>query len=117
MFTFLSKVEFAFLYNEGKLQHIKAGNKAMEFLYFPEDKSEYIPGIISVVIIFILSILIVWLLIRASRKQVKQLEEQGYPVVYHKNSEIGSSQEDKVKIPAEPKEADRKKGFERDKKS
>ncbi|MBZ5200836.1 hypothetical protein HU147_06360 [Planomicrobium chinense] len=89
----------------------------MEFLYFPEDKSEYIPGIISVVIIFILSILIVWLLIRASRKQVKQLEEQGYPVVYHKNSEIGSSQEDKVEIPAEQKQNARKNDFERDKKS
>ncbi|MDQ0429781.1 hypothetical protein QOZ98_002609 [Planomicrobium stackebrandtii] len=54
----------------------------MDFLYFPEDKSEYIPGIISVVIIFILSVLIVRLLIKASRKQVKQLEDQGYPVVY-----------------------------------
>lgn len=54
----------------------------MDFLYFPEDKSEYIPGIISVVIIFILSVLIVRLLVRASRKQVKQLEEQGYPAVY-----------------------------------
>lgn len=54
----------------------------MEFLYFPEDKSEYIPGIISVIIIFILSVLIVRLLVKASRKQVKQLEEQGYPVVY-----------------------------------
>lgn len=54
----------------------------MEFLYFPEDKSEYIPGIISVVVIFILSLLIMWLLIRASRKQVKQLQDKGYPVVY-----------------------------------
>ena len=117
MFTFLSEVEFAFLYNEGKLQHIKAGNKAMEFLYFPEDKSEYIPGIISVVIIFILSLLIVWLLVRASRKQVKQLEEQGYPVVYHKNSGAGSGQEDKVEIPAEREEAAREKDFEREKKS
>lgn len=89
----------------------------MEFLYFPEDKSEYIPGIISVIIIFILSILIVWLLIRASRKQVKQLEEQGYPVVYHKNSETGSSQEDKIEIPAEQQETAREKDFERDKKS
>ncbi|MBT2570671.1 hypothetical protein [Planococcus sp. ISL-110] len=54
----------------------------MDFLYFPEDKSEYIPGIISVVIIFILSVLIVRLLVKASHKQVKQLEDQGYPAVY-----------------------------------
>lgn len=60
----------------------------MDFLYFPEDKSEYIPGIISVIVIFILSMLIIWLLVRASKKQVKQLEEQGYSVNYDmKNSE------------------------------
>lgn len=54
----------------------------MDFLYFPEDKTEYIPGIISVIVIFILSMLIIWLLVRASRKQVKQLDEQGYSVAY-----------------------------------
>lgn len=60
----------------------------MDFLYFPEDKSEYIPGIISVIVIFILSMLIIWLLVRASKKQVKQLEEQGYSVNYDmKNSD------------------------------
>lgn len=60
----------------------------MEFLYFPEDKSEYIPGIISIIVIFILSMLIIWLLVRASKKQVKQLEDQGYPVNYDmKNSD------------------------------
>lgn len=60
----------------------------MEFLYFPDDKSEYIPGIISVIVIFILSMLIIWLLVRASKKQVKQLEDQGYSVDYDmKNSD------------------------------
>lgn len=73
----------------------------MDFLYFPEDKSEYIPGIISVVIIFILSILIVRLLTKASRKQVKKLEEQGYPVVYKdgldvKNVDNSSSESTKT---------------------
>ncbi|ANU14947.1 hypothetical protein B481_2856 [Planococcus halocryophilus Or1] len=65
----------------------------MDFLYFPEDKSEYIPGIISVVIIFILSVLIVWLLVKASRKQVKSLEEQGYPVVYKDGFDEGQTEE------------------------
>ncbi|TWT04324.1 hypothetical protein FQV26_15405 [Planococcus sp. CPCC 101016] len=65
----------------------------MDFLYFPEDKSEYIPGIISVVIIFILSVLIVRLLVRASRKQVKQLEEQGYPAVYKDGFDAEKSDE------------------------
>lgn len=59
----------------------------MEFLYFPEDKSEYIPGIISVGVIFILSLLIIWLLVRASKKEVKHLEDQGYNVSYDKDSE------------------------------
>ncbi|ANU09042.1 hypothetical protein BBH88_01175 [Planococcus antarcticus DSM 14505] len=68
----------------------------MDFLYFPEDKSEYIPGIISVVIIFILSVLIVRLLVKASHKQVKQLEEQGYPVVYKDGFDSERSDEDIV---------------------
>ncbi|TWT02384.1 hypothetical protein [Planomicrobium sp. CPCC 101079] len=57
----------------------------MEFLYFPEDKTEYIPGIISVIVIFILSLVIIWLLVRASRKEVKNLEDQGYTVTYDKD--------------------------------
>ncbi|AQU78111.1 MULTISPECIES: hypothetical protein [Planococcus] len=73
----------------------------MDFLYFPEDKSEYIPGIISVVIIFILSVLIVRLLVKASRKQVKQLEEQGYPAVYKDGFDAGKSDQDVV----DPQEA------------
>ncbi|MGK7378851.1 hypothetical protein ACSFXN_13540 [Planococcus sp. 1R117A] len=89
----------------------------MDFLYFPEDKSEYIPGIISVVIIFLLSILIVWLLVRASRKQVKQLEEKGYPVVYHKNSDAVSEQENQIELPEERKISAGKNNSERDKKS
>ena len=68
----------------------------MDFLYFPEDKSEYIPGIISVIVIFILSMLIIWLLIRASKKQVQNLEEQGYSVNYDmKNSDDPLSIDDK----------------------
>ncbi|QHJ69448.1 hypothetical protein [Planococcus halotolerans] len=68
----------------------------MDFLYFPEDKSEYIPGIISVIVIFILSMLIIWLLIRASKKQVQHLEDQGYSVNYDmKNSDDPLSIDDK----------------------
>lgn len=74
----------------------------MEFLYFPEDKSEYIPGIISVIVIFILSMLIIWLLIRASKKQVDQLEQQGYPVNY----EMRKS-EDSLPIENKPEETEK----------
>lgn len=67
----------------------------MEFLYFPEDKSEYIPGIISILVIFVLSIFIVRLLMRASRKEVQQLEQQGYPAFYNeKNDAIEKSQDE-----------------------
>ncbi|HSI67780.1 MAG TPA: hypothetical protein VK947_10210 [Planococcus sp. (in: firmicutes)] len=59
----------------------------MDFLYFPDDKSEYLPGIISVIAIVILSFLIVWLLMRASKKEVEHLEEQGYNVTADKESE------------------------------
>lgn len=76
----------------------------MDFLYFPEDKSEYIPGIISVVIIFILSVLIVRLLVKASSKQVKKLEEQGYPVVYKDGLDAEKPDEERV----DPQETVRK---------
>lgn len=77
----------------------------MEFLYFPEDKSEYIPGIISIIIIFILSILIVWLLMKASRKQVDSLNDQGYPMVYDRGeTRKTSDQHDATKNPNTPQE-------------
>ncbi len=66
----------------------------MEFLYFPEDKSEYIPGIISILVIFLLSIIIIRLLLRASRKEVQQLEQQGYPAFYNEAKEAENKQED-----------------------
>ena len=65
----------------------------MEFLYFPEDKSEYIPGIISILVIFVLSIFIVRLLIRASRKEVQKLEQQGYPAFYNEAEEPANKQQ------------------------
>ena len=80
----------------------------MEFLHFPEDKSEYIPGIISIIIIFILSILIVWLLMKASRKQVDSLNDQGYPMVYDRGETRKKSDHQDAKknsnTPHEPNE-------------
>lgn len=49
------------------------------FLYFPEDKSEYIPAVIKLVIITILAILAMRLIIKISKRdeeKAKQLEEQ-----------------------------------------
>lgn len=74
----------------------------MEFLYFPEDKSEYIPGIISILVIFLLSIFIVRLLIKAGRKEVQQLEKQGYPAFYNGTDEVVGKRQDKVEQLKEP---------------
>jgi flagellar biosynthesis/type III secretory pathway M-ring protein FliF/YscJ len=49
------------------------------FLYFPEDKTEYIPAAISFTAFFIAAILTMRLIIKISKRQeekAKQLEEQ-----------------------------------------
>lgn len=49
------------------------------FLYFPEDKSEYIPAAISFFIFFILCVLTFRLIVRISKREAekaKKLEEQ-----------------------------------------
>lgn len=55
----------------------------MEFLYFPEDKSEYLPGILSILVIILVSGVIFRLLARASKREVDKLEQQGF----HANAE------------------------------
>lgn len=115
MFTFAGNLKFPILYNEKKFKP-KGGNNQMEFLYFPEDKSEYIPGIISILVIFVLSIFIVRLLMRASRKEVQQLEQQGYPAFYNgtndaiekKQDETGPHKEQHVKSEGAKSEPDKK---------
>ncbi len=47
----------------------------MEFLYFPEDKSEYIPAVISLLIFMAGAVLTMYLIIRASRKEEKKSDE------------------------------------------
>ncbi|MBM7661389.1 flagellar biosynthesis/type III secretory pathway M-ring protein FliF/YscJ [Bacillus mesophilus] len=47
------------------------------FLYFPEDKSEYIPAAISFFVFFIMAVLVMRLIIKVSRKeQQKQLDAE-----------------------------------------
>lgn len=51
----------------------------MPFLYFPEDKSEYIPAAISFVVFMTLMLLVFRMIIRKSKKQeeeTKELEER-----------------------------------------
>ncbi|MFS0674382.1 hypothetical protein [Ornithinibacillus sp. 179-J 7C1 HS] len=44
----------------------------MPFLYFPEDKSEYIPAIITLVIFMILAVLAFYFFYKHSKKQEKK---------------------------------------------
>jgi len=49
------------------------------FLYFPEDKSEYIPAAISMVIFMAAAVLVMRLIIKVSKREAekaKELEDQ-----------------------------------------
>ncbi|SHG87295.1 hypothetical protein [Ornithinibacillus halophilus] len=48
----------------------------MEFLYFPEDKSEYIPAIITLVIFMIGAAVASYFLYKKSKKDEKLAEEK-----------------------------------------
>jgi flagellar biosynthesis/type III secretory pathway M-ring protein FliF/YscJ len=45
------------------------------FLYFPEDKSEYIPAAISFAIFLFLAILVMRLIIKTSKKELEKAKE------------------------------------------
>lgn len=47
----------------------------MEFLYFPEDKTEYIPAVISLIIFMIGAFVTFYLIKKASLKEEKRLME------------------------------------------
>lgn len=50
----------------------------MDFLYFPEDKSEYISALIAMTPFMIGAILTFWWIIRVSKKQEARLNETHY---------------------------------------
>jgi hypothetical membrane protein len=45
------------------------------FLYFPEDKTEYIPAAISFFIFLIMAVLVMRLIIKVSRKELRKEKE------------------------------------------
>jgi hypothetical protein len=53
----------------------------MDFLYFPEDKSEYIPAFIAMSPFVLGAILTFLWLIKISKKQEARLDETYYPVL------------------------------------
>jgi len=48
----------------------------MPFLYFPQDKSEYLPAVAIMVIVFVLAIGTLYLFTKKSRKEAEKIEEQ-----------------------------------------
>ncbi|ASF40252.1 MULTISPECIES: hypothetical protein [Halobacillus] len=58
----------------------------MEFLYFPEDKSEYIPAVLMLILFIVAAAVTMVVIIKASRKEEKKTEETFYPKD-HKESE------------------------------
>ena len=48
----------------------------MPFLYFPDDKSEYIPGIIMFLIFMVLAVVVFYLIIKKSRKDEAEFTEK-----------------------------------------
>ncbi|MFD1039484.1 hypothetical protein ACFQ3N_13930 [Virgibacillus byunsanensis] len=48
----------------------------MEFLYFPEDKSEYIPAIITLVIFMIGAIAVMYFFYKISKKEERVIDEK-----------------------------------------
>jgi len=48
----------------------------MEFLYFPEDKAEYIPAFITLVIVMIGALATMYLFYKKSKKDEKMIDEK-----------------------------------------
>lgn len=58
----------------------------MEFLYFPEDKADYIPGIISLVIFICGAVIAMYIIMKKSKKDEEKFEEK-YFHIDHQNTD------------------------------
>ncbi|MFC0523908.1 hypothetical protein ACFFGV_10095 [Pontibacillus salicampi] len=48
----------------------------MEFLYFPEDKTEYIPAVITLIFFAIAAVIVMRLFVKAAKKEEEKANEQ-----------------------------------------
>ncbi|MGP4061429.1 hypothetical protein [Halobacillus litoralis] len=48
----------------------------MEFLYFPQDKSEYIPAVLMLIVFIVAAAATMILIIKASQKEEKKIDEK-----------------------------------------
>lgn len=60
----------------------------MPFLYFPEDKSEYIPATITLIIFMLLAVVAVYFMIKKSRKDEAKFEEEYSERIQEIESEV-----------------------------
>ncbi|MDY0405255.1 hypothetical protein P5G51_007415 [Virgibacillus sp. 179-BFC.A HS] len=51
----------------------------MEFLYFPDDKSEYLPAVIVLLLFMIGAVIMMYILIKKSKKEEKQFNHAYRP--------------------------------------
>ncbi|HLQ95162.1 MAG TPA: hypothetical protein VK108_02155 [Pseudogracilibacillus sp.] len=66
----------------------------MEFLYFPEDKTEYIPAFIVLVIFMIGALATMYLFYRKSKKDEKYFDEKFQLKEYSRDNNKEKSEED-----------------------
>lgn len=64
----------------------------MEFLYFPKDKSEYIPAFITLVIFMIGAVAAMYLIYKKSKKDERDFDEE----IKKYNEEFDSESKDKI---------------------
>ncbi len=59
----------------------------MEFLYFPDNKLEYIPAVISCMLFFIGAVATLYVFKKVSRKELEQVEGLEHHLTYGKKEE------------------------------
>ena len=59
----------------------------MEFLYFPEDKTEYIPAFITLVIFMILAVFAMYWFIKKSKKEEETFNKKYHQGEYNNDEE------------------------------
>ncbi|PKR78122.1 hypothetical protein CEY16_09410 [Halalkalibacillus sediminis] len=62
----------------------------MEFLYFPEDKTEYLPAILMLILFTVIAFIAMRFIIKASNNEKKKFEEQ-FPGAKREEQQIDKS--------------------------
>ncbi|MDL4842543.1 hypothetical protein [Aquibacillus rhizosphaerae] len=65
----------------------------MEFLYFPEDKTKYIPAVISLILFFIGATITMYIIYKASKKEEKETDKLFN--IQRRDSQDGNHKKDK----------------------